>query len=59
MKALVFFVSVPQWPALQVLGRVQRRLFYSGPLATVRLVDIPEPELPSKGGHILICDLSL
>ncbi|MBW1683045.1 MAG: alcohol dehydrogenase catalytic domain-containing protein [Deltaproteobacteria bacterium] len=47
MKALVFFVSVPQWLALQVLGRVQRRLFYSGPLATVRLVDIPEPELPS------------
>ncbi len=47
MKALMFFASVPQWLALKALGRLNRRLFYSGPLATVRLVDIPEPELPS------------
>jgi threonine dehydrogenase-like Zn-dependent dehydrogenase len=47
MKALQFSVSVPQYVALKVLGRVSRRLHYGGPLATVRLVDIPEPALPA------------
>ena len=47
MKALMFSVSVPQWLALKVLGRASRRLFYSGPLATVRLTDVPIPQLPN------------
>ena len=47
MKSLQFSVSVPQYLALTFLGALNRRLFYSGPLATVRLVDAPEPALPS------------
>ena len=47
MKALQFSVSVPQFAALKVLGSVCRRLYYEGPLTTIRLVDIPEPALPS------------
>jgi len=48
MKALQFSVSVPQFAALKVLGSIRRRLYYEGPLATIRLVDIPEPTLPSS-----------
>jgi len=47
MKALQFSVSVPQFAALKVLGSISRRFYYQGPLATIRLVDIPEPTLPS------------
>jgi (R,R)-butanediol dehydrogenase/meso-butanediol dehydrogenase/diacetyl reductase len=47
MRALQFSVSVPQFAALKALGSVSKRLYYYGPLATVRLVDIPEPTLPS------------
>lgn len=47
MKALQFSVSVPQYMALTVLGAMNKSLFYSGPLATVRLVNIHEPALPS------------
>ncbi|MGC9324363.1 MAG: zinc-dependent alcohol dehydrogenase [Desulfomonilia bacterium] len=47
MKAVQFSVSVPQWVTLKSLGLVNRKLFYDGPLATVKLVTIPEPELPS------------
>ncbi len=47
MKALQFSVSVPQFVALKVLGTVSRRLYYHGPLATVRLADVPEPGLPA------------
>jgi len=47
MKALQFSVSVPQYLALTLLGAVNKSLFYSGPLATVKLVDAPEPALPS------------
>lgn len=46
MKALRFSVSVPQYAALKLAGRI-KRLYYAGGLATVRLVDIPEPALPS------------
>jgi len=46
MRALRFSVSVPQYLALKLLGGV-RRLYYAGPLATVRLAEIPEPVLPS------------
>ncbi len=47
MKALQFSVTVPQFAALKVLGSMSRRFYYQGPLATIRLVDIPEPTLPS------------
>jgi len=47
MKALQFSVSVPQYLALNLLGALNKNLFYSGPLATVKLVDAPEPALPS------------
>ncbi|MCL5808760.1 MAG: alcohol dehydrogenase catalytic domain-containing protein [Deltaproteobacteria bacterium] len=47
MKALRFAVSVPQFLALKVLGPFLPRLHYRGPLATVRLDEIPEPPLPS------------
>lgn len=47
MKALQFSVSVPQWLALKLVGRISRQAFYSGPLATAKLVDLPEPRLPS------------
>ena len=48
MKALQFSISVPQFAALKVLGSISQRLYYYGPLATVRLVDVPEPALPSS-----------
>jgi threonine dehydrogenase-like Zn-dependent dehydrogenase len=47
MKALQFSISVPQFVALKAIGGVVRRAHYGGPLATVRLRDVPEPTLPS------------
>ncbi len=48
MKALQFSVSVPQFIILKALGKLSRKAYYKGPLAAVKLVDIPEPELPSE-----------
>jgi len=48
MQALQFSVSVPQWIALKAAGLISRKLFYKGPLATVKLIDLPEPELPNN-----------
>jgi len=48
MKALQFSVSIPQYVTLKALGSIHKRLYYDGPLATLRLVDIPEPALPSS-----------
>lgn len=48
MKALQFSVSVPQWVALKAVGLLSKKLFYKGPLATTKLMDIPEPPLPSQ-----------
>jgi (R,R)-butanediol dehydrogenase/meso-butanediol dehydrogenase/diacetyl reductase len=48
MQALQFSVSIPQWAALKALGLASRKPFYKGPLATVKLVDLPEPELPTQ-----------
>ena len=48
MKALQFSVSVPQFIILKALGAFSRKAYYKGPLAAVKLVDIPEPELPSE-----------
>lgn len=48
MKALQFNLSVPKYLALQALGRIAGRFYYDGPFATVRLVDVPEPDLPGR-----------
>jgi hypothetical protein len=32
MKAFAFHASVPRWLAINALGPMNRRLFYSGPL---------------------------
>ena len=49
MKALQFSVNVPQFVAAKALGAVfGPRVFYAGPLRTIRLVDILEPTLPSS-----------
>jgi threonine dehydrogenase-like Zn-dependent dehydrogenase len=48
MKALQFSVSVPQYIALKALGMFSPKAYYKGPLAAVKLVDIPEPKLPSE-----------
>ena len=59
MKALRFSVSVPQYTALKAVGRL-RRLYYAGRLATIRLVEIPEPALPSANWvkiKTLLCGL--
>jgi len=48
MQALEFSVTIPQWIALKALGLASRRPFYKGPLATIKLVDRPEPELPTQ-----------
>ncbi len=47
MKALQFSVTIPQYAALKVLGRISTRFFYDGHLATIRLASIPMPSLPS------------
>ncbi len=49
MKGLTFSVSVPQWLALKALGPLSSKLFYSGPLATVKLAELPEPGPPRAG----------
>ena len=45
MKALLFQITVPNYLALQALGKMSRRFFYKGPFATVSLQDVPEPGL--------------
>ena len=49
MKALQFTVSIPQFLALKIFGPGIKSTHYSGPLAVVRMMDIPEPGLPSAG----------
>jgi threonine dehydrogenase-like Zn-dependent dehydrogenase len=48
MKALRFNVTIPGFLALQVLGRINRKFFYDGPFSTVRLAEVPEPQLPGR-----------
>ena len=48
MKALQFNVSIPQFLALKIFGASIKSAHFSGPLAAVRMVDIPEPKLPSS-----------
>ncbi|MBW2357004.1 MAG: alcohol dehydrogenase catalytic domain-containing protein [Deltaproteobacteria bacterium] len=47
MKALQFNVTVPRFIAAKALAAfLGRRVFYQGPLRTVRLAEIPEPDPP-------------
>jgi len=48
MKALMFNVTVPNYLVLQMLGRVNRKFFYQGKFATVKLTEAPEPALPNQ-----------
>ncbi len=48
MKALVFNVDVPRFLMIQALRPLSAKFSYVGPLSTVKLVDIPEPKLPSS-----------
>ncbi len=47
MKALQFNVNVPKFLIIQALRPVSASFCYRGPFSTVKLVDIPEPKLPS------------
>ena len=60
MKALLFHITVPNYLALQALGRISKRFFFEGPFATVSLKEVPEPKL--RGGDwvkikVRICGL--
>jgi len=48
MKALQFSVNTPQFALLKAIGLVNRRAYYKGPFATIKLKEIPEPRLPSS-----------
>ena len=49
MKALQFSVIVPKFIAAKALASIfGRRVYYQGPLKTVKIADIPEPTLPTK-----------
>jgi (R,R)-butanediol dehydrogenase/meso-butanediol dehydrogenase/diacetyl reductase len=47
MKALLFNVNVPKFLIIQALRPISRSFCYRGPFSTVKLVDMPEPVLPS------------
>jgi (R,R)-butanediol dehydrogenase / meso-butanediol dehydrogenase / diacetyl reductase len=49
MKALRFSVTVPKFIAAKGLASIfGRRVYYQGPLKTIKIADIPEPTLPMK-----------
>lgn len=48
MKALLFNITVPNYLALQILGRISRKYYFEGPFATVSLKDVPDPKLPNQ-----------
>ena len=45
MKALVYHDSAARWVACKLAGLITRQAFY-GPLAPLKLADLPRPELP-------------
>lgn len=48
MKALQFNVNVPQFVAAKTLRTLfGKQVFYKGPVKTISLADIPEPNLPT------------
>ena len=48
MKAIQFDISIPQFLALKLFGAISKSAYYSGPLSTIHMVDLPEPALPSQ-----------
>ncbi len=46
MKAVQFDVKIPQYLTLKVIGALSEQAYYSGPLSTIKLVDIPQPSIP-------------
>jgi len=46
MKALRFNISIPRFIILKALGTVYKKIYYQGKLATLKLEDVPEPQLP-------------
>ena len=49
MKALQFNATVPGFIGAKALEKVVgRKVYYKGPLSTIKLLDIPEPVLPSQ-----------
>ncbi len=46
MKAIRFDVKIPQYLALKIFGSLGKIAYYSGPLSTVHMVDLPEPSIP-------------
>jgi threonine dehydrogenase-like Zn-dependent dehydrogenase len=47
MKALQFNVNVPKFLIIQALRPISVSFCYRGPFSTVKLIDMPEPTLPS------------
>lgn len=47
MKALLLNLNALRFAALQILRPVSGKFCYVGPFSTIRLADIPEPNLPS------------
>jgi len=47
MKALQFNVNVPKFLIIQALRPISVSFCYRGPFSTVKLIDTPEPTLPS------------
>ncbi|MFA5756715.1 MAG: alcohol dehydrogenase catalytic domain-containing protein [Smithellaceae bacterium] len=47
MQALQFNVNVPKFLIIQALRPISASFCYSGPFATVKLVEMPEPKLPA------------
>lgn len=48
MKAIRFNATIPRYAFTLVAGRLRREAYYSGPLATTYLDEIPEPELVNQ-----------
>jgi L-iditol 2-dehydrogenase len=48
LKAIRFSATIPRYAFTLVAGRLKREAYYSGPLATTYLAEIPEPELVNE-----------
>jgi (R,R)-butanediol dehydrogenase/meso-butanediol dehydrogenase/diacetyl reductase len=46
MKALLFDVNILRFLVIQALRPISKTFCYKGPFSTVKLADIPEPDLP-------------
>ncbi len=53
MKALEFSINIPKFFVLKTLGFFNRKVFYKGPFATLKLKHIPKPK-PFNRDWVLI-----